>query len=111
VCFRVVEPDGTTHDFYLGAHAPHLGDDEITAIHKLWLDVTHEKGSEDARHKEIVTVALARLEEALRGGERRNVLEHIRKLMHQRGHAEAAQDEENERPEERATSLHALDEH
>jgi amino acid transporter len=92
VCFRVVEADGTTHDFYLGAHAPHLADDDITAIHKLWLDITHEKGGEDAHHKEIVTVALARLEEALRGDERRSVLEQIRKLMHQRSQAERAQD-------------------
>jgi len=112
VCFRVVEPDGTTHDFYLGAHAPHLGDDDITAIHKLCLEVTHENGSEGARHTEIVRVALARLEDSLRGDERRSVLEQIRKLMHQRGQAERAQDEEeNERPEDRAISLHALDEH
>jgi hypothetical protein len=95
VCFRVVEPDGATHDFYLGAHAPHLADDDITAIHKLWLDITHEKGGEDAHHKEIVTVALARLEEAVRGDERRSVVDQIRKLMHQRSQAERAQETVN----------------
>jgi hypothetical protein len=94
VCFRIVEPDGKTDDFFLGAHAPHLADDDINVIHKLWLEVTHEKRGEDAHHKEIVTVALTRLEEALRGDERRGVLEQIHKLMHQRGQAERAQDEE-----------------
>ena len=54
VCFRVVSTDGITEDFYLGAHAPHLAEDDINAIHKLWLDVTREQDGEDARHKEIV---------------------------------------------------------
>ena len=94
VCFRVVEPDGKTDDFYLGAHAPHLADEDINVIHKLWLDVRHEKGGEDAHHKEIVTVALARLEEALKGKERGSVLEQIGNLMHQRSQAERANDEE-----------------
>jgi hypothetical protein len=94
VCFRVVEPDGKTDDFYLGAHAPHLAEDDINAIHKLWLDVTHERGGEDAHHKEIVTVALARLGEALQGDERRRVLQQIGNLMHQRSQAERDEDEE-----------------
>ncbi len=94
VCFRVVNSDGTTNDFYLGAHAPHLAEDDIDVIHKLWLDVSHEKGGEDAHHKEIVTVALARLAEELKGTERRRVLEQIRNLMHQRSLTERAKDEE-----------------
>jgi amino acid transporter len=94
VCFRVVEPGGETRDFYLGAHAPSLAEDDIDAIHKLWLDVTHEKGGEDADHKEIVGVALARLQSALKGSERRNVIEQIGTLIHQRSRAERAEDEE-----------------
>jgi len=94
VCFRVVNSDGTTNDFYLGAHAPHLAEDDIDVIHKLWLDVSHEKGGEDAHHKEIVTVALTRLGEALEGTERRRVLEQIRNLMRQRCLTERAKDEE-----------------
>jgi amino acid transporter len=94
VCFRVVEPDGNTHDFYLGAHAPHLAEDDIEVIHKLWLDVTHDKEAEDVHHKEIVTVALARLSEALRGNERRAVLQQVRKLMQQPSQTERAADKE-----------------
>ena len=103
ICFRVVDPNGTTYEFYLGAHAPRLGDDEVNAIHKLWLDVTHEKSGEDAHHKEIVTVALARLEEDLKGDKRPRVLEHISTLMHQRTRTDRARDEEAEEPHERAT--------
>ena len=95
VCFRVVESDGETHDFYLGAHAPRLADEDINIIHKLWLEVTREKAAQDAHHKEIVTVALERLEKDLKGTERRRVLEQIGGLMRSRGRLERAHDEEN----------------
>lgn len=94
VCFRVVEPAGETHDFYLGAHAPRLADEDINIIHKLWLEVTGEKAGADAHHKEIVTVALERLQEDLKGNERRRVLEQMQGLMRRRSHAERAHDEE-----------------
>src|SRR5256714_1163771 len=74
VCFRVVEPDGRVHDFYLGAHAPRLNEDDINLIHRLWLDITRERGGEDVHHKEIVTVALARLGDDLKGKSRRGGL-------------------------------------
>ena len=102
VCFRVVEPDGSAKGFYLGAHAPNLNEDDVNLIHRLWLDVTRERGSEDAHHKEIVAVALARLEEALKGKERRGVLEQLERLMRRRGAAERAGDEE-ENGKQRAT--------
>jgi amino acid transporter len=94
VCFRVVEPEGETRDFYLGAHAPRLVDEDINIIHKLWLDVTREKDGEGAHHKEIVTVALERLQEDLKGNERPSVLKQIRSLMHRRSRSERVQDEE-----------------
>lgn len=94
VCFRVVEPGGETLDFYLGAHAPRLAEEDIHIIHRLWLDVTREKAGEDAHHKEIVTLALERLEEDLKGNKRPSVLEQIRGLRRRRSQTERAQDEE-----------------
>ena len=94
VTFRIVEADGNTIDFYLGAHAPRLADDDIAAIHKLWLDVTGDKSSQAARHKEIVSVALSRLEQALRGSERRKVIEEIGSLSRRRNHDNGASEAE-----------------
>ena len=99
VSFRVVDPNGSTHDFNLGAHAPRLDDAEVNAIHKLWLDVTRQRGSERARHKEIVTVALARLEEDLKGNKRKHVLEHIGRLTQQRTNGNRDRDSEAEEEE------------
>ena len=80
VRFRVIGPNDEIRDFYLGAHAPDLTDEEINLIHELWLGVTREPGLGDVRHKEIVVVALQRLAEELAGKPRKEVLARLRSL-------------------------------
>ena len=80
VRFRVIRPDGEIRDFYLGAHAPDLTDEEINFIHKLWLNVRDEKGLEDIRHKQIVIAAIVRLADELHHDRRQQVLEFLRVL-------------------------------
>jgi amino acid transporter len=67
VLFRVIEPEGAMHDFYLGAHAPRLTDDDIGLIHRLWLDLASQPGKEDAHHRDVVSLALTHLEQDLSG--------------------------------------------
>jgi amino acid transporter len=74
VRFRVIEPDGGMQDFYLGAHAPQLTDDDINLIHHLWLDLTNQPGKEDAHHRDVVRLALAHLAEDLSGPQRTKLL-------------------------------------
>jgi amino acid transporter len=80
VRFRVIGPNGEIKDFYLGAHAPDLTDEEIQFIHQLWLDVTRESGLEELRHKEIVMIALSQLAEQLQGQPRSKIIERLRSL-------------------------------
>jgi amino acid transporter len=80
VRFRVISPDGDIRDFYLGAHAPELTDEEINFIHKLWLNVRSERGLADIRHKQIVIAALVRLADELHHDRRQQVLEFLRAL-------------------------------
>jgi len=84
VCFHVVDSDGTIHDFNLGAHVPRLTDADIDMIHALWLDATNRGGIEDLHHKEVVTVALARLAEEMKGAERVETLERMRSVVGKR---------------------------
>src|SRR5947209_11330880 len=84
VCFHVVEPDGKVDDFYLGAHAPQLTNDDVELIHCLWLDATKESGMNDLHHREIVALALARLAEEMKGKERRQMIERMRDLLNKR---------------------------
>src|SRR5437660_7966693 len=65
--FRIISPEGEISDFYIGAHPPELSDDELEFIHRLWLEVTHETGLENLRHKELVFAAVTHLAEDLRG--------------------------------------------
>src|SRR5256714_1020070 len=81
--FRVIDPDGETRDFYLGAHAPDLTDEEVNLIHRLWLDVTRDN-EDEIHHKDIVTLALSRLERELRGRDRREVLSQLGELTRKR---------------------------
>jgi hypothetical protein len=50
----------------------------------LWLDATNEGGVDDLHHREIVTVALARLAEEMKGAGRQDALDRIRRLLHKR---------------------------
>ncbi len=78
--FHVIGPNEEMQDFYLGAHAPDLSDEEIDFIHKLWLDVSHEKGLDNVRHKHIVIAALVHLADELHSDQRVRVLQFIHAL-------------------------------
>jgi amino acid transporter len=84
VCFHVVDPDGAVRDFYLGAHVPKLADTDIDLIHALWLDARTEGDIEDVHHREIVTLALARLAEDMKGPKRKEALDRMRELLGKR---------------------------
>src|SRR5258707_1030376 len=80
VRLRIVGPGDQIMDFYLVAHPPDMTDEEIDFIHKLWLEVTHEQGLEDIRHKQIVVAALVRLADELHEDRREQVLIFLRTL-------------------------------
>jgi hypothetical protein len=67
VAFKVVESGGVEHVVYLGAHAPHLSEDDINLIHKLWVQVSSVPGRRKVHHRDVVRVALDRLDRDLRG--------------------------------------------
>src|SRR5260370_31157552 len=92
--FRVIGGKDQIRDFYLGAHAPDLTEEEINLIHELWRGVTRESGMGDIRHKEIVVVALQRLAEGLAGKARKEILARLRSLDHS---IREAEDEENKK--------------
>jgi amino acid transporter len=81
VTIHVVDPGGTVSDFTLGAHAPTLANADVDLIHNLWLDASKRGGVEDLHHREVVTVALARLAEDLKGPARQETLERMRRVL------------------------------
>jgi len=67
VTFKVIEPSGAEHVVHLGAHAPHLTEDDINLIHKLWIQISNVPSRRKVHHRDVVRVALNRLERDLRG--------------------------------------------
>ncbi|MEK6286619.1 MAG: APC family permease [Acidobacteriota bacterium] len=67
VTFKVIEPGGVEHVVHLGAHAPHLTEDDVNLIHKLWIQVSSVPSRRKVHHRDVVRVALDRLERDLRG--------------------------------------------
>jgi amino acid transporter len=67
VAFKVIEQNGVEHDVNLGAHAPHLTEEDIDLIHKLWVKVSSIPSRRKVHHRDVVRVALDRLERDLRG--------------------------------------------
>ena len=67
VAFKVIESQGVEHVVYLGAHAPHLTEEDINLIHKLWIQVSNIPSRRKVHHRDVVRVALDRLERDLRG--------------------------------------------
>jgi amino acid transporter len=98
VCFRVIKPNGRMRDFYLGAHAPQMSEQEINQIHELWLEMTSEPGWEHLHHKDIVTIALALLKEDRKSGEHAALLEKLRReLLKQQTPESAVQEKDYEK--------------
>ncbi|MEW6210926.1 MAG: APC family permease [Acidobacteriota bacterium] len=67
VRFRVIDEKGRESVFYLGAHAPDLTEDDINLIHRIWLDVSKVPARSRVHHRDVVRVALERLERDIKG--------------------------------------------
>ena len=64
---RIVGPGNLEHSVSLGAHAPELTEDDIGLIHKIWVQVSQLPSRRRVHHRDVVRVALERLERELRG--------------------------------------------
>jgi len=67
VKFTVVEPAGGEQVVYLGAHAPYLTEEDLNLIHDLWLRVSSIPSRSRVHHRDVVRVALDRLNRDIRG--------------------------------------------
>ena len=77
VSFRVVNPDGRIEEFSLGAHPPRLADADVDLIHRIWLDLTRDDALRDLHHRDVVAVALRRLDRDLKDRQRPSVLDDL----------------------------------
>ena len=84
VWFKILGPAGREFSVYLGAHAPDLTDEDVSLIHKIWLQVSQIPARKRVHHRDVVRVALERLERDLRA--QSDVMLDFYKLEHKDGH-------------------------
>jgi amino acid transporter len=71
---ELISRDGRSHFFDIGPHPPRLWPEDIDLVHKLWLKLTREQYGARLHHRDIVGVALKRLESDLRSGRKSEAL-------------------------------------
>ncbi|MFL6276726.1 MAG: APC family permease [Blastocatellia bacterium] len=81
VLFKIVEPSSNEHVVELGAHAPPLTDEDVALVHKLWLQISNIPSRRRVHHRDVVRVALNRLERDMKG--RADVMLDFYKLEHE----------------------------
>lgn len=87
VWLRILGPANHEYTVYLGAHAPDLTVEDVSLIHKIWLQVSKVPARHRVRHRDVVRVALDRLERDLHG--QTDVMLDFYKLEHKNGNEQA----------------------
>ncbi|HSW51392.1 MAG TPA: APC family permease [Bryobacteraceae bacterium] len=79
---EVISPDRASAYVNLGPHPPRLWPEDLDRLHDLWLKLTEEEGfGSRLHHRDVVGVALHRLEKDLTGPDKTQVVNDLRKEL------------------------------
>jgi amino acid transporter len=78
----VYETDGSSHEYLLGPHTPRMRPQDIGLMHNVWLDITKDPRFAGAHHYHVVALALEQLQQELKGGERKELLDRLEQEIH-----------------------------
>ena len=71
---ELIARDGRSYFFDIGPHPPRLWPEDIDRAHRLWLKLTREKYGARLHHRDVVGVALKRLEKDMESAREKDVL-------------------------------------
>jgi len=74
VSLEIVSDDGQSVFFNLGPHPPQLWPEDVERVHQLWLELCEKGSGAKLHHRDIIGVALRRMEEQLRSPQSQEVL-------------------------------------
>ena len=69
---------GKSHYYNLGPHPPRLWPEDVELLHSLWRDLSERGPGHKLHHRDVVRVALRRLEKELHGGQADEIMREIR---------------------------------
>jgi len=74
---EVITPGRPSTYVNLGPHPPRLWPEDVDRVHGMWLDLSEKYGGAKLHHRDIVGVALRRMEEQLKSEDREEVVKDI----------------------------------
>ena len=74
----IIRPDMVAETFRIGPHTPAMKPEDVQLVHRMWLDITQEKGLEKIHHSDIVSEALTRFAQEYHGPDRAKILNDLR---------------------------------
>jgi nucleotide-binding universal stress UspA family protein len=75
---EIISPDRPSTYVNLGPHPPRLWPEDVDRLHELWLRLSAEEHvGAKLHHRDVVGLALKRLEQDLQSGDKQNVLEEL----------------------------------
>ena len=75
ISLEVVMPDPNQSTYFnLGPHPPRLWPEDVELVHRLWLELSGKGPGAKLRHRDIVGVALRRLEQQVHEGNEKQIL-------------------------------------
>jgi hypothetical protein len=81
---EIVLPDPTQSVFFnLGPHPPRLWPEDVDRVHRLWLELSSRGGGAKLHHRDIIGVALNRLEKQLHSEQSDEVLKDVESEVNQ----------------------------
>ncbi|MCE5308441.1 MAG: APC family permease [Acidobacteriales bacterium] len=80
---EIISPGRPSTYVNLGPHPPRLWPDDVDRLHEIWLRLSEEEAlGANLHHRDIVGVALRRLEEDLKTGDRNEIFEELKREEH-----------------------------
>ena len=78
VSLQIVDPDAPKPTFFnLGPHPPRLWPEDVELLHNLWLELSERGLGHKVHHRDVVRIALRRLEADLHSDREREVVQDL----------------------------------
>jgi amino acid transporter len=74
---EIITPDRPSTFVNLGPHPPRLWPQDVDLVHELWLELSDKYGGSKLHHRDVVSVALRRMQDQLQSQERMDVVDDI----------------------------------
>ncbi len=81
---EIITPDRPSTFVNLGPHPPRLWPEDVDLVHELWLELSDKYAGSKLHHRDVVSVALRRMQEHFQSAERGEVVNDILKEIEHR---------------------------